>query len=150
MSKPFSKSFSSNYYAFDLLLVHSLSSRIITTCFFIFQQTHYHINKSLYPTSEFFHDLYRKRLLKNMVRKEENGKYCEKRRKCWSPAFSPFHTMFSSLAKEIVIIEAIFTLSSANTYDNGQVWDFDNLVKSLNKLIHFVFVFCLNTMYFGK
>ena len=29
--------------------------------------------------------------------KENFGKHCRKRRKCWQPAFSPFHTMFSTL-----------------------------------------------------
>ena len=35
----------------------------------------------------------------DVSRKEAFSKHCGKRRKCWSPAFSPFPTMFSTLSK---------------------------------------------------
>ena len=65
--------------------------------------------------------------------KEEGfGKHCEKRRKCWKLAFSPFPTVFSALSKRKIIILATFNLSPANAF---------NLVMSKNlwfgkELIH--------------
>ena len=37
------------------------------------------------------------KLVENIVRKGNGRKHCGKRRKYWSPAFSPFPTMFSKV-----------------------------------------------------
>ena len=45
---------------------------------------------------------------------ESFWKHCGKRRKCWSPAFSLFPTMFSTLSKTNLNFWVTFILSSAN------------------------------------
>ena len=48
---------------------------------------------------------------------ESFWKKCGKRRKCWSPAFSPFFTMFSTISNEENIILFTWNLSSANAFN---------------------------------
>ena len=47
-------------------------------------------------------------------------KHCEKRRKCWQPAFSLFPTMFSTHPKGNFFFQVIFILSSANAFNLDQ------------------------------
>ena len=53
-------------------------------------------------------------------KKKAFWKHCGKRRKCWSPAFSPFPTMFSTLPKTNFNFSFTFVLSSANTFNLEQ------------------------------
>ena len=48
--------------------------------------------------------------------KESFRKYCEKRRKCWEPAFSPFPTMFSILYKRNSITGTMFKQLAAHCF----------------------------------
>ena len=52
----------------------------------------YLLNNSL-PLS---HNIYHTIPTFNDPKEENFGKHCGKRRKCWSPAFSPFPTVFST------------------------------------------------------
>ena len=58
--------------------------------------------------------LYHTVLTFNNPKEEGFGKNCRKRRKCWSPAFSPFPTVFSILPQRKIIILAMFNLLSTN------------------------------------
>ena len=55
------------------------------------------------------------------------GKHCEKRRKCWKRAFSPFPGFFY-YTKERMVIFATFNLSSANAFNLviSKIWSFGN------------------------
>ena len=58
--------------------------------------------------------LYHTILTYNNPKKQDFGKHCWKRRKCWFPAFSPFPTMFSLLSKGETISLAKLNMMSAN------------------------------------
>ena len=55
---------------------------------------------------------------------EAFGEYCGKRRKCWSPAFSPFPTMFSAFSKTNFKLLVTFILSSAHgiNLNGSKLW----------------------------
>ena len=64
--------------------------------------------------------LYHKIPTFNDPKKAAFWKHCRKRRKCWSPVFSPFPTMFSTHPKLISIFLLIFILLSANALNLDQ------------------------------
>ena len=47
----------------------------------------------------------------NDPKEEDFGKHCGKRRKCWSPAFSSFPTVFSALSQRENVSLATFNFS---------------------------------------
>ena len=59
-----------------------------------------------------------------------------KRRKCWSPAFSPFPTVFSSLTKTNSNFSAKFNLLSANAFNLDQSKKKSGLVELKLQLTH--------------
>ena len=64
--------------------------------------------------------LYHTILSFNDPEKEDFWKHCGKRRKCWSSAFSPFPTMFSTRPKTNFSFWVTFILLSANAFNLGQ------------------------------
>ena len=67
-----------------------------------------------------FLSLYHRITTLSDLEKEAFWKHCGKRRKCWSPAFSPFPTMFSTLPKSNFNFWVTFILSSANAFNLDQ------------------------------
>ena len=51
------------------------------------------------------------------LKKKAFRKHCGKRRKCWQPAFSPFHTMFSTHPEKNFCFKVALILSSANAFN---------------------------------
>ena len=60
----------------------------------------------------------------NDPEEESFRKHCGERRKCWSPAFSPFPTMFSTFSKSVFYFLVTFNLSSANAFNLDQSKNF--------------------------
>ena len=82
------------------------------------------------------------------------GKHCEKRRKCWKPAFSPFLTMFSTLSKCIGWATMKLLLALFNPLPNNPwfLWPWDRChLKTLwekeKVLVTSIFSFSHNVFY---
>ena len=97
-------------WAKEKLLVTSnffFSYNVFKTWMLLMRQNEYLWSKGL--------TLYHTILTFNDPKEEGFGKHCEKRRKCWQPAFSPFPTVFSTLSKREILVFKQLTLYSINT-----------------------------------